>query len=138
MNHQHGDDKGGGGKTILYVVIGLAALFIAAIGCVFALSLFGGVASYSLMRQGTAAQEEQTRLKLSQVGNAIELYQVSSNELPANLDALTSGDKPVLSSPADLDDAWGQRFEYEPSAGHYTLYSRGRDGVAGTADDIHR
>lgn len=81
--------------------------------------------------------------ELRRVGAAVERYQAGCGVLPARLGdlggaaAAEGGCAPsVLSSPAQLRDAWGSSYHYVADAGRFALRSAGGDRVVFTADDI--
>jgi general secretion pathway protein G len=76
---------------------------------------------------------------------ALDLYEMDNGAYPSSLDALLSkpGDAvnwrgPYLKKKAL--DPWGKEYAYQSPGVHnphgYDLYSLGRDGQAGTSDDV--
>ena len=84
-------------------------------------------------RDGTA------RTKLSIIANALEIISVE-NGYPQSLDALSSGDDPLIPERELLIDPWRSPFLYAYPAkltdGVYDLCSLGPDRQQGTADDL--
>lgn len=82
-----------------------------------------------------------TMNQLRELASATELFYLEYDRWPADLEELThpgpDGRDPCLEEvPTDL---WGHDFVYAlPAhpAGRYRLFSRGPDGIAGTADDV--
>lgn len=73
----------------------------------------------------------------------LELYREVASEYPNTLSNLARpfhGRGPLVAPDYVFDDAWGRPFVYHVAAGpngsRYELLSVGRDGVAGTSDDV--
>jgi general secretion pathway protein G len=97
------------------------------------------VAAVSLSGAGGRAKKNATKASMNTIRNAVRNFQLDNNAYPPNLAALTVGKTAYLSNDFKLADGWGQEFLYAaPGSGgrEFDLYSKGDDGVFGTADDI--
>jgi general secretion pathway protein G len=84
------------------------------------------------------AKHNETKLRMSQVGRALDQYYTDCSKMPASLDALITkddcsnwGPESYLKSRKDLNDAWAHEFDYIPQASSYELKSLGNDGKEG-------
>ncbi len=90
-----------------------------------------------------------TCCRIDSLTSVLELYRLRVGAYPSSLDDLlqlpagTTGNTwrgPYVDSGDKLKDAWGQPFRYKApgvkNSGRYDLWSAGKDGVDGTADDI--
>ena len=100
------------------------------------------------------AQKDTTLMKVQKVENMLKTYNMHVGHYPTEseggLDALvnkpsfddeTSGEKWAgpYAKPAELNDAWGKKLNYEPpseGALEPKVWSNGPDGQSNTADDI--
>jgi general secretion pathway protein G len=124
--------------------------------------LLAGALVVFVLPQQKNAERNTTRLKLAQIGNALDTYRLNMghypNEQEGGLDALLKkpsfenerlGDKwagPYLKPGTPLDDPWGYKIRYEladrvaegekAGALPYKLSSVGPDGQPDTDDDI--
>ncbi len=93
---------------------------------------FGGV--------GEDARRTATQTSINSIGMAITTYGTKDKgKLPKSLEALTqdfSDGSPALLKAADLNDAWGNPFEYKVNGKKYVLRSAGADEVMNTDDDL--
>jgi hypothetical protein len=86
-------------------------------------------------------REEVAADRMLEIGKALELYRLEHGQHPRNLRALTEpcfGENGGYYPDVPLDP-WKQRFVYYRNRDGdppYVLYSRGRDGVRGTDDDV--
>lgn len=96
-------------------------------------------------------RSEETRVSVARadidvnVATALKLYELDNGEFPPNLGALLS---PASGSThwkgPYLDrkplDPWGREYQYQYKGTHrsydYDLFSLGKDGLAGTKDDV--
>ena len=89
---------------------------------------------------GEQAKIEQTRASIKAIGSAVEVYKVRTGTgLPGSMDDLTKkiGDKPALLKKDNINDAWGNPFQYKKiSKYEYEIRSSGPDGQMGGEDDI--
>ena len=98
------------------------------------------------------ARVDTTRLTLQKISQRVEEFYSRTGAYPPDLNALVT--KPAdeklaknwyqMAQEAELNDAWGNKLEYEvmesgtqaESGLRYKLSSKGADGQAGTEDDI--
>lgn len=92
----------------------------------------GLVSEWKAWRNNRAAVVE-TRAALTKVQEAVESYKKDTGKLPADLMALTMGEKKYVAAEAGLLDGWKTRFEYHvPGWGaEYDLVSLGADRARG-------
>lgn len=74
---------------------------------------------------------KQTKIGMSQLINALNLYNTDCNKYPDTLDQLLKpdpecGGEAYIKKP--IKDAWGKDFIYTKTDGSYTLKSLGKDG----------
>lgn len=99
-----------------------------------------------------AARVDTTKLTIQKISQRIEEFNSRTGAYPPDLDALVT--KPAdeklaknwyqMAQPAELNDAWGNKLEYElmetgtqaETGLRYKLSSKGADGQAGTEDDV--
>ena len=101
-----------------------------------------------------AGRTEQARIQAAQadihsnIATALKLYELDNGSFPSTNEGLNT----LLNKPGDARnwngpylekkpvDPWGKEYKYESPGGHrshdYDLYSLGKDGQAGTSDDI--
>lgn len=100
----------------------------------------GGAAVYGgIMEQ---ARGTKTEAKLGIINGYLQMYQSRQNgKLPsqsAGLNALVNAG--IVTDESELTDAWGNPFMYQipgkKSKEKYDLFSKGKDQLDGTADDI--
>lgn len=82
-----------------------------------------------------------TQEAIATIGQAITTYSLEHNgKFPDTLDALTEGtddNPPQIEGGVDaLNDAWGNKINYEKRGKRFKLTSNGPDGEAGTEDDL--
>ena len=76
---------------------------------------------------------ELTKVNMSMLERAINLYTGTEGQLPSDLNALFA----ARIFYGDPSDGWGTPIKYEPKPeGGYRLIAAGRDKTFGTADDI--
>lgn len=112
------------------------------------IALLGSLMVYlvsNLTSVGDAAKEDQARLAMGGIAQALQMYRVHNNRYPTvdqGLDALlrNPGSARTWRGPyieADkLNDPWGSPFSYEIDGRNFRLISPGFDGVVGNEDDI--
>jgi hypothetical protein len=115
-----GPAKGG---IVSYRVLGLQ-YYMAILGAaiIVLISLYiGGVESFKI------AGETRTNLTIERLRNDIDIYNAVNGRYPHNLDGIAKGQK----------DSWGRPFVYELTGDEFRIFSSGRDGLAGTEDDVY-
>jgi general secretion pathway protein G len=101
-----------------------------------------------------SGRTEQARIQAAQadirsnIATALKLYELDNGSFPSTSEGLNallakSGDARNWNGPyleKKPIDPWGREYKYECPGGHrtqdYDLYSIGKDGQSGTADDI--
>lgn len=73
---------------------------------------------------------------ISNLGTALELFELEQGAFPSSLGELLTSDKKYLRQTQVPVDPWGNAYTYSNMGDSYTLSSAGPDGVAGTGDDI--
>lgn len=114
------------GMTLVEILIVLAI-----IGTLMAVLLPNVVGQLNKSRQ------KNTRIAMTQVSNALNLYYTDCGKFPATLDGLTKADadcgnwgpEPYLKK--EIKDAWNNSIIFEKSGSSYTLKSLGADGREG-------
>ncbi len=110
------------------------------------IGLLVGLVAPQIFGMREKANVDATRSQIGLIYNACDYFQITMNDNPASLNQLVEnpgvGSKwagPYLKDGRLPKDAWNQDFVYEPQpAGTKpVIYSVGRDGQAGTADDVH-
>ncbi|MBC61363.1 MAG: type II secretion system protein GspG [Zetaproteobacteria bacterium] len=95
--------------------------------------------------QADGAYEDQTRIQLGNISQALQLYKVHNGKYPTTQQGINSlvadpgGTKrwrgPYIEK-SKLVDAWGNDVEYQSDGRNYQLTSPGKDGELGTDLDI--
>ncbi len=118
--------------------LAIAGLVLGVIGSLwliplFALGLLGGIlALFGLGAAVIAGDQFEASFELDTISAEVTAYIDENGSLPASLDDLS------LETWAKTDP-WGNVYRYSiDESGAWTLSSDGEDGVAGTADDVHR
>jgi general secretion pathway protein G len=97
------------------------------------------VVAWNLMGTSTTVKTKASYTSMNMIRNAVRTYQVTNSSYPANLLVLTAGPTPLLSTDFKLADGWGHDFLYQAPGSNgreFDLFSKGADGVFGTADDL--
>lgn len=85
------------------------------------------------------ALKEVTRQSILAIDLAVVLYNTKVGKMPKDISDLTTpindGDQGLLKA-KDVNDAWGNAFEYKVDGRKYTIRSAGPDGQMNTEDDI--
>ena len=124
-----------GGMTLIEIVIVIAIL-----GSLMALIV------RNLTTQQDAAKEDQARIQMGTISQALTLYRLHNNSYPntaQGLDALLSnpGDSKRWRGPyiekEKLVDPWGQPFDYNSDGRNIQIISSGVDTQMGTDNDIY-
>lgn len=96
-----------------------------------------GAVAYNVLGQSEKAKIEVTKRNLTMIKGAIETYMISNNAPPTTLDLLVST---KLLADREFTDEWDRAFQYGIQMNNpdrpFMLWSLGKDGQAGTEDDI--
>lgn len=96
-----------------------------------------GAVAYNVLGQSEKAKIEVTKRNLSMIKGAIETYMMRENAPPANLQLLISTKE---LADREFKDEWDRDFQYGIQLANpdrpFLLWSLGKDGMAGTEDDI--
>ena len=91
-----------------------------------------------LFGAGDKAKRQLNMMRMQDLKQAINLYQLQMNALPPNLDALVHGSNgsPTTANEGQLKDAWGNQFTYtlNDSGRSYVIKTLGADGREGGED----
>ena len=106
--------------------------------------LIAGLVAPSFFRMGESANVDAARAQVLGLGEACNYFRLHMNYYPANLNQLLEGrDLGSKWKGPYIDkmpiDPWGHEYVYEPQGGDAKprIYSVGRDGQPGTADDVY-
>lgn len=100
----------------------------------------------NITSQQDAAKEDQARIAMGNISQALQLYRVHNNKYPTTaqgLDALVNnpGDSKRWRGPyiekEKLVDPWQVPFDYNSDGRKYQIISGGSDGTLGTDKDIY-
>lgn len=103
------------------------------------LGILGTVVVMNFGDVGGDARKETTRQSILAIDQAVVLYNTKVGKMPKDLSDLTKGindDDQGLLKAKDVNDAWGNAFEYKVDGKKYTIRSAGPDGQMNTEDDI--
>ena len=85
------------------------------------------------------ALKEVTRQTILAIDLAVTVYNTKTGHMPKEISDLTKGinedDQGLLKS-KDVNDAWGNPFDFKVDGKKYTIRSSGPDGQMNTEDDI--
>ncbi|MCY4381025.1 MAG: type II secretion system major pseudopilin GspG [Proteobacteria bacterium] len=111
-------------------------------------ALLGTLMTYlvtTLTSGSDSAKEDQARLGMGNIAQALQLYRVHNNRYPTTEQSLSA----LLVNPGStrswrgpyieeekLNDPWGVPFSYEASGREFRIISSGLDGEFGSEDDI--
>lgn len=106
------------------------------------LSVILSVVAGKLFSAGDKVKRDTNRIKMGQLKQYIQEYQMRYNSFPPTLDALVSGtgdlgDSFIAVTSADsLKDIWGNPYQYalENNGRSFRIKSLGSDGLEGGAD----
>lgn len=110
------------------------------------IGLLVGLVAPQIFGMREQANVDATRSQIALIYNACDYFSIGMHDYPASLNQLVEnpgvGSKwagPYLKDGRIPKDAWKQDFVYEaqPGGTKPLIYSVGRDGQAGTADDVH-
>ncbi len=115
------------GMTLIEILIVLAI-----IGTVM------GVIGSQVMERFQKAKVRETKIRLNNVAQALQLHYADCNKMPGALDGLITasddcsnwGPEPYIKKD-QVNDAWGKPFVYEPDGASFSLKSLGKDGREG-------
>ncbi|MBX9704251.1 MAG: type II secretion system protein GspG [Silvanigrellaceae bacterium] len=104
-----------------------------------------GIVISQLGSSNQRAKIKETTIKAGTISSALMQYQVDVGKFPSTTEGLNvlrnnpgngkwSG--PYINSEGDLNDAWGNSFDYELSPKGPLILSHGPDGVVGNEDDM--
>lgn len=80
--------------------------------------------------------EDAARAQIEMLCDAVQFYELRNGVLPADLDALEAQGMVLKGLPTD---PWGNDFHFavtHASSGDFIIWSRGRDGISPTPDDV--
>lgn len=102
------------------------------------LGLLVGIVGPNVLRSIREARVRTAQTQMSQMGEAVEMYQLSKRSFPATLQALTEPDTyGEAYLPHVPRDPWDQAYEYAVlSKRKYEIRCHGADGEPGTEDDL--
>ena len=105
------------------------------------LGILGAVAVPNVAGHVKQARITATRDTISTIAQTLKTYALEHNDkFPDRLEVLTEGDDsnpPAIEGGEDaLNDAWGNRIQYEKRDKRFVLTSAGPDEEMGTEDDI--
>jgi general secretion pathway protein G len=108
------------------------------------IGLLATIIAPNVVRHFKEAQVTTTKTKMATVKQALDEYRMKHTKLPDSLDALLEPDEKNLGEPyleqENIEDAWGQTFQYTKQGNKFDLVSLGADGVEGGENedaDIH-
>jgi general secretion pathway protein G len=123
------------GFTLLEIIIVLGI-----VGTLMAV-LVGGLGS-----GGDSAKKKETAIKVNNVQSSLLKYQADVGSYPKKEEGLAAlltnpgiGAKwsgPYIGAEEDLQDSWNNKFEYELTPKGIKIISNGKDGQAGSEDDL--
>ena len=102
------------------------------------ISLLAGIVAVNIPKYNKKARIAKAKADIDSIGVGIQSYLLDTGKYPASMDALTTGDDPIIAS-IPLDP-WGNPYRYAYPGTHkpfkYDLWSFGPDGIENTEDDI--
>ena len=111
------------------------------------IALLGGLFVYlatNLTSQSDSAKEDQARLAMGQISQALQIYRIHNNRYPTSEQGLQA----LVSNPGGsswrgpyietnkLKDPWGNDFSYQSVGKEFKIISPGLDGIQGNEDDV--
>lgn len=102
------------------------------------LAVLGGIAVANFMGQAEKANIVATRTSIANINKAVQTFRLEVKRLPKSLEELATpinDGEPLLES-GNLNDAWGNPFEYKLEGKKYKITSAGPDSIMGTEDDL--
>ncbi len=103
------------------------------------LGILGTVVVMNFGDVGGDARKETTRQSILAIDQAVTVYNTKVGHMPKDISDLTkpiNDSKQGLLKSKDVNDAWGNPFEFKMEDGSYTIRSAGPDGQMNTEDDI--
>jgi general secretion pathway protein G len=110
------------------------------------LVVLGSIVGVSVLQMQVTAYQRTAKAQLNNFNSAAQAYQLDVGRPPATLDALvnppddladpTKWKGPYLPKAVPLDP-WDRQYNYEADDNNFTISCSGKDGVAGTPDDIN-
>ena len=108
------------------------------------IGLLATIIAPNVMRHFREAQVTTTKAKMTNVKQALEEYRMKNTKLPDSLDVLLEPDDKNMGESYleqdNIQDAWGNPFQYVKQGNKFDLISLGADGVEGGENedaDIH-
>lgn len=103
------------------------------------IGILAGAVTLSFAGRGEEARVQRARADLVVYQDAIDLYAIDHNDTyPKSLNELSTAERDYVR--ALKKDPWKRPYVYRYPGRHrrnsYDIFSRGRDGIEGTADDI--
>lgn len=101
------------------------------------IGLLASVAVWNIAGQGESARIATTKTSLRTLKSALTAYQLNAGSYPAQLVNLTTGATPYIEKIPN--DGWKRQLVFSSPGSNsraFNLYSLGKDGEAGTPDDI--
>lgn len=108
------------------------------------LGMIASIVGIMVAGQLEDAKVDTTKIQMSNVEDALQLYKIKLNRFPSTAEGLQALTKPPEGRKPLLEvvpkDAWSQDFIYVSPGSHnpskFDLQSKGPDGVADTEDDL--
>lgn len=117
-----------GGFTLMEMMVVVAIIVVLA-----------GVGGFYMMRSLDDAKRTAAKAAIQTLTSKCQQYELNNNgNRPPSLDALLQGDensrKPYLDDPKNLNDPWGNRFQYDAAGGRNNgtkpdIWTRSPDGI---------
>lgn len=109
------------------------------------LVVLGSVVGVAVLQMQVTAYERAAKNQLNQLNAAITAYQLDVGRPPDTLEGLVNAPDDVAEGkwkgpyvPKAIPvDPWDQAYQYEANGDNYSLYSGGKNRIAGDQDDIH-
>lgn len=101
------------------------------------LSILSGIAAPKFFEQIRKARYDSCKPKMTQIESAIDTFLLNTQEYPQSLDelmydpGLTGWAGPYLRKASQLEDPWGNPYEYILYSDGYEILSYGEDGQQG-------
>ena len=127
----------GSGKAITGIVLGGLAIILLPI-----ILIIAAIAIPNLVSARGVAMESMSKAEIKNISTSLEQYRMDSGDYPSNEQGLQilmnneHGQKYLDKLP---NDPWGRQYHYRYpgsyNSGSFDLWSDGKDGIEGTADD---